>query len=86
VQPTNAPPLGDPSDSGLPYTTVGSTVYQFIERAAPTIEEWYVDEANPSVLGWQSVDVATPVQLSNWVDGATNWTYTGSGTLFNKNT
>lgn len=84
AQPSTVP-VTSPPDVGVPYTTVGSTVYQFIERVAPTIEEWYVDESNPSVLGWQSVDVTSPQQLEDWVDGATNWTYSGSGTIFNKN-
>ncbi len=83
AQPSTVPDIADLV--GVPYATVGSTLYQFIERAAPIVEEWYVDDSNPSVLGWQSVDVTSPQQLEDWIDGSTNWTYSGSGTIFNKN-
>lgn len=75
AQPSTVPVISPP-DVGVPYTTVGSTIHQFIERAAPT-----VTEETP----WQSVDVTSPQQLEDWIDGSTNWTYSGSGTIFNKN-
>jgi hypothetical protein len=84
AQPSTVPITTPNPDSGVPYATVGSTLYQFIERAAPTVEEWYVDDSNPSVLGWQSVDVTAGQQLEDFIDGSTNWTQV-DGSLFEKN-
>ena len=76
VQPTNAPPLGDPSDPGLPYTTVSPIpVARFLERNAPT-----VTEEQP----WTPVLAPDGEQLEDWVDGSTNWTNTG-GNSYTKN-
>ncbi len=76
VQPTNAPPLGDPSDPGLPYTTVSPIpVARFLERNAPT-----VTEEQP----WTPVDAPDGEQLVDWEDGSTNWTNTG-GNSYTKN-
>jgi len=85
AQPSTVPVTTPSPDSGVPYATVGSTVYQFIERAAPNVEEWYVDESNPSVLGWQAVDVTAGQQLTDFIDGSTNWTHVGPGSLFQRN-
>lgn len=75
AQPSTVPVI-TPPDAGVPYTTVGSTVYQFIERAAPT-----VTEEQP----WTPVDAPDGEQLTDFIDGSTNWTYSGSGAIYDKN-
>ena len=75
AQPSTVPVTTPSPDSGVPYATVGSTVYQFIERSAPTVTE---EQA------WTSVDAPAGVQLEDFIDGSTNWTQV-DGSLFEKN-
>jgi hypothetical protein len=79
AQPSTAPVLNDPSDPGLNYTTVGSTVFRFLERNAPTVME---------ETPWTPVDVPTPEQLTDWTSDTNvdpEWTL-HSGSRYEKNT
>jgi len=63
-----------PSDGNASYFTIGSSLYQFLARTAPTVT---LSEA------WTPVDVATGVQLTDFVDGQTNWEQ-HKGSLFKR--
>ena len=76
VQPSTVPVTTPSPDNGVPYATVGSTTYQFIQRNAPVVTEQQA---------WTPVDATDGEQLTDWVDGSTNWTYSGSGSIYNKN-
>ena len=76
VQPSTVPVTTPSPDNGVPYATIGSTTYQFIQRNAPVVTEQQA---------WTPVDATDGEQLTDWVDGSTNWTYSGSGSIYNKN-
>ena len=78
VQPSTTPLTSDTNKS---FMTVGSTMYQFLERNAPTVTE---DYATNGLLGWQPIDATDGEQL-NWAstDPGTIWQNTG-GSKFTK--
>ena len=77
VQPSTVPVTTPSPDNGVPYATVGSTTYQFIQRNAPVVTEQQA---------WTPVDATDGIQLDGWTsnDPGDNWTNAG-GSSYTKN-
>ena len=77
VQPSTVPVTTPSPDNGVPYATVGSTTYQFIQRNAPVVTEHQA---------WTPVDATDGIQLDGWTsnDPGDNWTNAG-GSSYTKN-
>lgn len=75
-----------PGDGNASYFTLGSTLYQFLQRVAPQVIQ---ANATNGQLGWQPVDVAPGPQLNTILHVFQNmhdpqYTTVSSGTLIDK--